>query len=125
MEGLKAAKRKAPCGGSRFNDSLCCICALCFPFCVLQYMIMTQCPLSDPDGFCLYSKFHKAHHEWMTSVNAVLEQKGCYLKLFSRKRGDEEYWEMIIGLSPLEIQKLKNEEAVGHNQRPSGRGRAC
>jgi len=125
MQGLKAAKRKAPCGGCCFLDTLCCLCAFCIPFGIVQCIVMTQCPLSDPDGWCLYSKFHKAHHEWMAHVNAELEPKGCYLKLFSRKKGDDEYWEMVIGLTRAESLSLKRQPAAGHDMCPSGRGRAC
>jgi len=125
MEGLKAAKRAAPCGGSPFFDRLCCLCAFCFPFGLLQCIVLTQCPFSDPDGWCLYSKFHKAHHEWMAHVNAELEPKGCYLKLFSRKNGDKEHCEMVIGLTKSESQSIKREPPVFHDLCPSGRGRAC
>jgi len=123
MEGLKAAKRTAPCGGNCCLDSCCCILFFCFPFGLLQCFCMTQCPISDPDAHCLYSKFHKAHRNWLTLVNSDLEPKECYMKILSRKRGDEEYWTLVIALTKAEIRKLKSEPVADHDQCPSGRGR--
>eukprot|EP00495_Collosphaeridae_sp_1-RS-2012_P001814 TRINITY_DN1675_c0_g1_i2.p1 TRINITY_DN1675_c0_g1~~TRINITY_DN1675_c0_g1_i2.p1 ORF type:complete len:69 (+),score=21.15 TRINITY_DN1675_c0_g1_i2:160-366(+) len=56
----------------------------------------------------------------MADVNAELEPKGCYLKIFSRKSGDHEYWEMVIALTKSESQSIKREQAVAHDQCPSG-----
>jgi len=123
MEGLKAAKRKAPCGGNCCLDSCCCILFFCFPFGLLQCLCMTQCPISNPDGHCIYSKFHRAHRTWLTLVNSELEPKGCYMKILSRKRGDTEYWVLVIALTKAETQKLKYEPVADHDQCPSGRGR--
>jgi len=120
MDGLKAAKRAAPCGGSSFLDTLCCRCAFFFPFGIVQGYVMMFCPLSDPDGCCLYSKFHRAHLEWMDHVNAELEPKRCYLKLLYRER----VWEMVIALTKSESEILKREPAA-ENIVPFEEGRAC
>jgi len=123
MEGLKAAKRKAPCGGNCCLDSCCCLLIFCFPFGLLQCLFMTQCPMSDPDGHCVYSRFHRAHRDWLALVNSELEPKGCYMKILSRKANDQEYWTLVIAITNSEIRKLKFEPAVDHDACPSGRGR--
>jgi len=124
MKGLKAAKRKAPCGGDEDLDS-CCFCLIfCFPFFIPQCLFMTQCPVCNPEWDCVYSGFQIAHRDWLALVNSELEPKGCYMKILSRLKGSHrEYRTLVIALTNSEIQKLKNKPAVNPAICPCDRGR--